>query len=173
MSYFSKFPNTIYDITAEGADEQLIVVKDIVRRVKLKDSLVNNVFSYDEYDIKEGERPDILAHQFYGDSNLAWVILLTNEIHDIHQDWPKTERELNATIVAKYDNPDAVMFTERPQESGNAQLYVRCTSGESGSRDITYRQYEQRRNEEKRRIKILRKELLTEFLEQFEEIIRD
>ena len=38
------------------------------------------------------ERPDILAHQFYGTSKLAWVILITNEIHDLYEDW---HRELN------------------------------------------------------------------------------
>lgn len=164
----------LYDITAPGSDnETIIAVKDIIRRTKLKDSLLTNVFAYDEYDIQEGERPDTLAHQFYGDSNLAWVILLTNEIHDVHQDWPKTERALKKVIAEKYDNPDAVMFTERPQDSGDGTIYVRCMSGESGSRDITYRVFEQRKNEERRRIKILRRELLTEFVEQFDELIRE
>lgn len=172
MSYFSKFPTDIYDLTAPNAVQPYyIVTRDIVRRVKLKDKLLSNVFAYDEYDIQEGERPDILADQFYGDSNLAWIILLTNEIHDIHEEWPKTERELRKSIAAKYTNVYDVHHYEKPQTSGNTTVYVRCNSTDTGAVAITNQVYEQRKNEEKRRIKVLRRELVQEFIEEFGNLI--
>ena len=68
-------------------EPKVVVTKDIIRRVKLRSNIADNIFSYDPYDIKDGERPDILAHQFYdGTSKLAWVILITNEIHDLYED---------------------------------------------------------------------------------------
>jgi len=103
MSYFAQFPNMLYDYTKPGSQStNLIIVKDIIRRVKLNSSVASSIFAYDEYDIQEGERPDILAHQFYNSSKLAWVILLTNEIHDLYEDWPRTGRELSNMINKKY-----------------------------------------------------------------------
>jgi hypothetical protein len=118
MSYFSKYPEIIYDLTKPNSTvDNLFIAKDIIRRVKLKENLSTNVFSYDEYDIQEGERPDILAHQFFNDSELAWIILLTNEIHDVLEDWPRTENELRKMIAKKYGG------------SGPYALYGTGTSG--------------------------------------------
>lgn len=175
MSYFAKFPTTLYDLTAPGSTTtKLLEVKDIIRRVKLKSVLESNIFAYDPYDIKEGERPDILADQFYGDSDLAWVILLTNEIHDLYEDWPLTERELSKMVAEKYTNPEDLHHYERPQDSGDTSKKVRCCNATNpNTTAVTNREYELRLNEEKRRIKILRREILSDFIEQFEELIRD
>lgn len=268
MTYFSKFPNTLYDITQPG-DKVLkpIILKDIIRRVKLKDNIRINAFAYDEYDISDGERPDILAHQFYNDSNLAWVILVTNEIHDVYSEWPLTERELSLMVTKKYsgsgpyvvygteggmegywypvfltaeearnynrleqngtgishthsftefpnttfhmpgnygqghalstyDNtkytlwtsnsgPDGIHHYERPQASGDTKVHVHTEASTyqellstgsyttKNSLAITNKKYEELENEKKRRIKILRPELLQEFIEEFRELIGD
>ena len=184
MSYFNRFPEMIYDISKPGTNEQKIVVtKDIIRRVKLKGGVADNVFAYDPYDIQEGERPDILAHQFYSSSKLAWIILVTNEIHDVYEDWPRTERELKKMINKKYTNPDAEHHKERPQASGDTSVMVKTTANfydlvtgigttqNFASISISNRQYEERENEKKRTIKILRPELIGDFLKEFDEII--
>ena len=95
-------------------ETNVIITKDIIRRVKLNSRVANSAFSYDPYDIQEGERPDILAHQFYNSSKFAWVIMVTNEIHDLYEDWPRTERELKNMINKKYGGmgPYAVKGTE-------------------------------------------------------------
>ena len=66
MSYFDRFPSMLYDISKPGVTEPkvLVVTKDIIRRVKLRSNIADNIFSYDPYDIKDGERPDILAINF-------------------------------------------------------------------------------------------------------------
>jgi hypothetical protein len=186
MSYFSKFPEIIYDLTKPGSTvDNIFIAKDIIRRVKLKENLSTSVFAYDEYDIQEGERPDILAHQFYNDAELAWIILLTNEIHDVLEEWPRTENELRKVIAKKYENPESVHHYERPQASGDATIMVQTTSQfytmvtgvgvtqSFASVAVTNRQYEQRENEKKRRIKILRSSLVQEFIEEFNNLIGD
>lgn len=186
MSYFQHFPNMVYDFSKQGvAGTNLIIVKDIIRRVKVNSSVANNIFSYDEYDIQEGERPDILAHQFYNSSKLAWVILVTNEIHDVYEDWPRTGRELNKMIVKKYGaRADNIHHYERPQLSGDPEKMIKTsettyvTYPSPGvtqvlpAHAITNRQYEERVNEEKRRIKILRANLVQEFVQEFKQIIK-
>jgi hypothetical protein len=186
MSYFDKFPNTVYDFSEPGVyKKNIIVVKDIIRRVKLNSRVANSAFAYDTYDIQEGERPDILAHQFYNSSKLAWVILVTNEIHDVYEDWPRTERELRNMMNAKYGaDIDAIHHYERPQLSGSAEKKIITTEAtyttypSPGTTQvlacdvITNRQYEERLNEEKRRIKILRPQLVQEFVQEFNQIIK-
>ena len=46
------------------------------------------------YIIKNGERPDTLAYDAYGDSTLDWVIFLTNGIVDPYKDWILDEKQL-------------------------------------------------------------------------------
>ena len=188
MSYFEYFPLTPYDLTKPGATEpNIVIVKDIVRRVKLNSRVADNAFSYDLYDIQEGERPDILAHQFYNSPKFAWVLLVTNEIYDVYEDWPRTERELRNMINKKYSGsgpgPDGVHHYERPQASGDTTkkiittetTYELITSPGTvqtfNSDAITNRQYEASENEKKRQIKILRANLLQEFVEEFKQII--
>ena len=260
-SYFRKFPEMLYDLTPPatttyevGGKTNIIVTKDIIRRVALKSKFRDNAFAYDSYDIKDGDRPDIVAEKFFGDSKLAWIILVTNEIHDIYEDWCLSERELAKVIERKYGGPGPYQvygtdtnyagyrgyfypvytdinyaiaqdkinggvgathphsFTEyntvtfympnsysnhaktSPDTSGDWKLYTENssssdihhyernqTSGDPkikiivnngvGATAITNKQYEEERNESKRQIKILRRELVQDFIEEFETLV--
>ena len=57
---------------------------------------------YYNYSVQEGDRPDIVAEKFYGDSKLDWVVLLPNEIHDRYFEWVMTQREFEAFVKKKY-----------------------------------------------------------------------
>ena len=173
MSYFKKFPTVSYtqsDIDANNVDFK--IVTDILRRVALRSSLVDDAFLYDEYDVRDGERPDIVADQFYGDSALHWIILTTNEIHDIMTEWPLSTRELNAMINKKYTNPQGVHHYERKATSGDTTVKVYCNQTDTGATAVSNSEYETRLNEEKRRIKLLKKEVLSEFIEEFDDLIK-
>jgi hypothetical protein len=172
MSYFKKFPTVGYTPDSVTGDTDFRIVTDILRRVALRSSLVEDAFLYDEYDIREGERPDIIADQFYGDSNLHWVILITNEIHDIVTEWPLSTRELQALINGKYTNPQGVHHYERNATSGDTTVKVYCNQSDTGATAVSNADYETRLNEEKRRIKLLKKEALSEFIEEFEDLIK-
>jgi hypothetical protein len=171
MSYFSKFPTVAYSNDDLDSDVQFKIVTDIMRRVALRSSLVEDAFLYDSYDVRDGERPDIIADQFYGDSNLHWVVLVTNEIHDLQKEWPLSTRELQAMINGKYTNPQGVHHYERNATSGDTTVKVHCNQTDTGATAVSNADYETRKNEEKRRIKLLKKEALSEFVEEFEELI--
>lgn len=120
--YFSKFPYTLYSLD----DRKTVkVITNILRRVKIDDYVKNNLSLYDEYDIKDGDTPEILAFDLYGDSNLHWIILLMNEILDPRYDWPLDTVELNNYVLATWKNPDGVHHYEDSngnQINGNVQI---------------------------------------------------
>ena len=79
MAYFSQFPKGLYDLKKDGNSK---VVVDLMRRVKIKSSIIDEVSLYDLYDIIDGDTPESLAFKIYGDSELHYIILLTNNILD-------------------------------------------------------------------------------------------
>ena len=83
--FFQKFPLLPYTLD-NGTTFQL--VPDILRRIKLSTEISQTGSFFDQYDVKDGETPDIVANYWYGDSNLHWVVLMSNDIIDPRFDWP-------------------------------------------------------------------------------------
>jgi hypothetical protein len=107
--YFKSFPYTYYS-QDDRSTAQLIT--NITTRVVLSDEVKNNLSLYDEYDIKDGETPEILADKYYNNPLLHWIILHTNEILDARFDWPQTSANLSKYIQGKYNNTIAVHHYE-------------------------------------------------------------
>ena len=78
--YFRQFSKGYYDI---AGDKKLKLVTDIMRRVKVRAKVLNEASLYDDYDVPSGERPEVTAFKHFGDTELHWVILLTNNITDV------------------------------------------------------------------------------------------
>ena len=85
MSYFNKFPMMIYDIKGDKVRKLL---PDILRRVKLRALTKSGGMLFDKYDVKEGEKPEDVAYKWFGDAELHWVILMTNNVTDRYYGWP-------------------------------------------------------------------------------------
>ena len=88
----------------------------------LRTKVRTNVLFFDTYDVKEGETPEIIADKLYGDSQLHWVILMTNDITDRYHQWPMSTPQFLAFINDKYDNVDGVHHYEIAQSSGDTIL---------------------------------------------------
>lgn len=100
MSYFSYFPLTSVILDKDNIDVRQ--ARNIMLRAKFSEYLKNREGLYEPYQIKDGERPDTLAHKIYGKSELHWVILLFNEIIDPYYEWPLSTDEVNRYIAYKY-----------------------------------------------------------------------
>ena len=99
--FFSNLPNVYVGVeTNETITYRL--VKNLFRRVSLEDQLEKYVTAFEGYYIRDGERPDILADRFFGDSELDWIILITNNITDIYTQWPMDQSVLNEFTLEKY-----------------------------------------------------------------------
>jgi hypothetical protein len=107
--YFKSFPYTYY---SQDDRSTVQLITNITSRVVLSDEVKNNLSLYDEYDIKDGETPEILADKYYNNPLLHWIILHTNEILDARFDWPQTSANLSKYIQGKYNNTIAVHHYE-------------------------------------------------------------
>lgn len=107
--YFQKFPLTLYSLDNR---QSVQVIQNFLLRLVISDEIKNNFSVYDEYDIKDGETPEILSFQFYGDTNLHWLILHLNEIHDPRFDWPLDTYNFKRFVDGKYYSSDAIHHYE-------------------------------------------------------------
>ena len=176
MSYFSRFPLMAYDIKG---NEKYKLLPDILRRVKLRSGIRSGSFMFDNYDVKDGERPEDIAFKWFGDPEYHWVVLMTNNITDRYYQWPLTQPQFQEHLKDKYGagNEDAVHHYEITQTSGptSSRDYshmVECNSDETNPSIITNRQYEQRKQDEYRQIRLLDKRYIGTFVEEFDNLIR-
>ena len=175
--YFSKFPKGNYDIKGDGNQK---LVTDLMRRIKIRNKIANEITLYDVYDVPNGERPEDTAFKHFGDPELHWVILLTNNITDAYYGWPLTEQDFEKYITNKYSNPDAIHHYEITQSSGSQKgngpddysHKIEVNSIEVGAQAVSNREYEQRLQDEKRQIKLLQPQFLGVFLQEFEKLIQ-
>lgn len=99
MSFFTKYPRLAYTLDTGTTYN---VVTDVLKRVSVNPKTKENLTIFDEYDIKDGETPEIVSFKFYNTSDYHWVILLTNDIFDARFGWPLTGEQLFRYVQDKY-----------------------------------------------------------------------
>jgi hypothetical protein len=106
MSYFRELPNLEYQSflsSSKGSDEYLLV-KNVFRRVKLRDDLQNVFTIFNKYQIQEGARPDTVAEELYGSSQYDWVVLIGANIINVRNEWPLSDRDIYRYSEQLYGN---------------------------------------------------------------------
>ena len=107
--YFKSFPYTIYSLDNTTTVQ---VITDITNRITLSYEVKSNLGLFDEYDVKDGETPELVADRFYNNPELHWIVLHYNEIMDPRFDWPLDTNDLNRYVAGKYANVNAVHHYE-------------------------------------------------------------
>jgi len=174
MAYFEKFPKGKYsndNITYKQ-------VTDMFKRVKIRDKIINEASLYQEYDVPNGERPEDTAMKHFGDPQYHWVILMTNAGHDGFYDWPLDFRAFESFVYTKYSNPDAIHHYEKVQSSGPTKSndyshMIEVNSNEPGAQSVSNMEYEQRIQDQRRKIKLLNPGFLPVLLEEFDKLINE
>ena len=180
MTYFSRFPNMVYDVKNDGNYK---ILPDILRRVKARTQVISGRFLFDSYDVKNGERPEDVAFKFYGDAELHWVVLLTNNVTDRFYQWPMTQPQFDEFLTDKYGagNEDSIHHYEVTQDSGKTSgsgpndysYLVEVNSDTDNASSISNREYEERLQDKYRSIKLLDRRYLNDFLEEFDNLIAE
>ena len=75
--YFESFP-VVQFASVKGGEPK--IVTNLLRRVAMRSQIKDNTLIFDTYDVQEGETPEMIAHKLYGDPELHWVVLLSNDI---------------------------------------------------------------------------------------------
>ena len=174
--YFNKFPKGNYDLKGDG---KFKLVTDIMRRVKVRSKIVDEASLYDKYDVPSGEKPEDTAFKHFGDAELHWVILLTNNVTDRYYDWPLSFQDFETFVRDKYANPDGIHHYEVTRSSGKTtgngpddySHKIEVNSDASGAQSVSNREFEQRLQDQKRQIKLLNPSFLGLFIQEFEKLI--
>lgn len=180
MSYFSRFPMMVYDVKNNGNYK---ILPDILRRVKQRNAIASGQFIFDTYDVVNGEKPEDIAYKWFGDAQLHWVILMTNNITDRFHQWPMTQPQFDEFLTDKYGagNEDAIHHYEITKSSGNTSSQgpndyshlVEVNSDTENASSISNREYEERQQDKYRSIKLLNQQFLSDFLEEFDKLIKE
>jgi predicted DNA binding protein len=104
MGYFRELPNLEYEspFATRISSSSYVLAKNIFRRMKIRDDLQNIFTLFNKYEIKEGARPDTIAEEIYGKSDLDWVVLLSANIINVRDQWPLSSKDLYEYTVSKY-----------------------------------------------------------------------
>ena len=191
MGYFRELPNLRYPSFLKEKKSSLdyIEVKNVFRRIKLRDDLQSNFTIFNKYEIEEGMRPDTVAEELYGNPEFDWIILTVAGILNVRNEWPLNNRDLYNYCLDKYDDSlNSVRFFET-KEVKNADGKLILPKGKVVDSDFTIPnpsnpsanlnpvvgisnyEYETRFNDEKRNIYILREEYVQQFLTDIRDIM--
>lgn len=184
MSYFSYFPHIQYSN---------FLIRDITSRIAKDLKLSNSFLLFKDYIIKDNERLDTLANSVYGHPKYSWIILICNNLTP--KDWPfsvdqfeefvkekygdtlykiKYYKDTNGNIIQKIQAKEFVLSSGEVIEfyndgSGFGALNNNLLNGTTLT-PVTNYQYEFDLNESKRKIKLLQKEYLSSFVNDFESL---
>ena len=171
--YFANFPLIPYDSVGNG---DLKLVTNLLKRVALRQNVRTNTLLYDTYDVKEGETPEMLAHKLYDDAGLHWIILFINGITDRYHQWPLTTPQFLQFVNDKYSNVNAVHHYEITQTSGDTSVVIDIGTDNTdypSATTITNFEYEEKRQDTLRKIRLLDPTYIDQFVEEFETLMSE
>ena len=109
-NYFRSIPSTSYDIWGtEPRNYQSVT--NIMKRVKFKPEVLEDISEYYPYFVRDGERPDIISFNQYETVAFAYLITLINDVQDPIFDWPLSTQQFEQFIANKYGSLDSAMVT--------------------------------------------------------------
>ena len=195
MGFFRELPNIEYLSPLADRDSSLdyIKVKNLFRRVKVRDDLKKYFTVFDRITIKDGARPDQVADKVYGNAELDWVVLITAGIINVNNEWPLTSYELYNYSLEKYgallnatkhyetieirdDRNRLILPKGKIVDSDfsipNPSNPLTDLTGNAIRIGISYYEYETRLNENKRELDLLKPRYLDQFLKDMRKIMK-
>lgn len=108
--YFRNIPNLEYISRDDTTISEYTETKNLFRRGKIRDDIFGNLSYFNKYQIIGDERPDNIAFKVYGDETLDWVILLSNNILNLYDEWPLTQESFDSYLLEKYGSYEALGY---------------------------------------------------------------
>ena len=103
-SYFKQVPD--FDYVSRLPDAKIsdyITVKNLFKRGKLADDIFQDLTVFTKYEIRGDDRPDNVADKVYDDPDLDWIVLLSSNIINIQSEWPMPQRDFDRYLLDKYE----------------------------------------------------------------------
>ena len=195
--YFRNLPS--FEYVNRTKDGQFISnyteVKNFFKKGKIREDLFQDLTVFEKYNIKGDDRPDNIAFELYGDPTLDWVVLLANNIVNVHNEWPLPQVSFEKYILDKYgslEKLDEIHHYESNEVKDTQGVIifpkgVRVSAAQSVSyhepmtdeqitvnpisRAVTNYQYEEDVNNKKRRIFLIKPIYLNVVFDDIEEMM--
>ena len=198
--YFSNLTDFLYvNRTVDGRSEgDYSVVKNFFKRAKLREDIFQDLAFFTKYIVIGDDRPDTVATKVYDDPTLDWVVLLSNNIVSIQSEWPLGQAAFNTYVTEKYGDETTLYsgihhYESREVKANDGTIIIpsgaRVSVGQSVSffdeessqqvirtdvaMPITNYTFEEKLNDEKRNIFILKPIYLNILFDDIDQIMRN
>ena len=195
--YFNKIPDFEYVSRLPHAKiSDYITVKNLFKRVFLREDIYQNLTFFKKYSIVGDDRPDNVSAKVYEDSTLDWLILISNNIINIIDEWPLPQADFNRYLLDKYDDDYNKIYNEihhyetiEVKDSNNVVIVPEglevsedfsttyydyfisgLTTANNITRPITNYNYEENLENKKREIFILKPEYISVVLDDLDDL---
>ena len=102
-NYFRRLPDLEYISRLKDSGlSDYIVVKNLFKKGILREDIYENIATFEKYKIIGDERPDNVAKKVYDNSELDWLVLVTNNIINIQTEWPMRQNDFDEHLLLKY-----------------------------------------------------------------------
>ena len=196
-NYFNLVPDFQYVSRLPNAKiSDYITVKNLFKRIFLREDIYQNLTFFKMYSVVGDDRPDNVAAQVYEDSTLDWLILIANNIINVQNEWPLPQEDFNRYLVDKYNDDYNKIYNEvhhyetiEVKDSNKVVIvpaglevsedfsttyydYIICwlTTANNITRPVTNYQYEEKLENKKREIFILKPEYISVVMDDIEDI---
>ena len=145
MNYFKKVPDFAYVSRLPNAKiGDYIFVKNLFKRGALEPDILENLAFHTKYEIKGDDRPDNVAFEVYGESGMDWLILLCNNIINIQTEWPMLQNDFDEFLLDKYGTYEKMNETHHyeTQEVKNSNKVVIVPKGLQCESDYTVKYFD-------------------------------
>ena len=192
-SYFRQLPDLDYPSLRNDRTSafDFEIVKNLFKRAVMRQDVINDVVNFTKYSVRDDERPDQIAYDFYRDAGLDWVILTTNNIIHVRDEWPMGNQDFLTYLNGKYTSEELsnihhyetkLITDSRERTIQKAGLYVPSDHSityvdngvvktQSQIKQVTFLEHETNLNDDKRQINILKPQLLDMFLSDISDIM--
>ena len=182
-------PDLMYNFSPNQLDAKFILAKNIWKRGEILKEFKTSISLFDEFIVKNGERPEDIATQLYRNPFYNLTILIINDITDYYSQWPRSVRQLQEFVNNKYSQPMGTKYyvtTEVTDDDGN----IICPAGKivpqtfqvayyNGSTTVTANptvsvstyQYEEQLNAKKEKIQVVRPTVIEEFVNVYSQLL--
>ena len=198
--YFSNLTDFLYvNRTVDGRSEgDFSVVKNFFKRAKLRDDIFQDLAFFTKYIVIGDDRPDTVVTKVYDDTTLDWVVLLSNNIVSIQSEWPLGQAAFNTYVTEKYGDETTLYsgihhYESREVKANDGTIIIpsgaRVSVGQSVSffdedssqqiirtdvaMPVTNYMFEEKLNDEKRNIFILKPIYLNILFDDIDQIMRN
>ena len=104
-NYFSRLPDFEYVSRLPDAKiSDYIRVKNLFKKGTLREDIFQELAFFTKYNIKGNDRPDNVAFEIYQDSSLDWLVLMANNVINIQNEWPISNSVFDELMTDKYES---------------------------------------------------------------------